>query len=578
MSTAQSSTAEAQSTGCMTVVEKSATQPFPAVHGRWKMELRYLLVISGFCAFFLYYAYMPLAVTDVWGHVAYGNWILDHRQLPTEEPFVALAAGIPIVDTAWLGQVLLALAGRSGHPASYQLLHATTVLLTYLILARAFFLQSQNLGVAALGTAGVWFAARHRNAIIRPEVFGGLCFAVLIMLIVQVDQRRSREQICFEPNCRPARDSWCCWFGVPLLFVAWANLHGSYIVGIALLGCYAAGQVLESVWESQSVAGVLGDRLVRRWGLLTLLALAGTLVNPYGSELLVHTLQFSSNPNLKAIMEWYPLVISSPEWIPMAGSWVLLTILLRHSRVRVTPGDALQIAVFGLSTCERVRMISWYAPAVVLALTPHFADVARQCADALRGQKRGRAIDRISTALGNKSLTYTLLAGLAVWAAIAISPIRQAFLFRRAISPALVYSNLTPLGVTRYLRQHPPRGFVAAPQWWGDWLVWDGPRDLQLFTTTNSVHVVPPGVWRDYLAMARGAPELGEILQRYQARTLIICKALQPRLTKAIKAIDGWAIVYEDDMSIILELKKASTVSPFAGTDLAAEPTRKEQR
>lgn len=527
-----------------------------SVRQYWALEFRHLLIVVGFCAFFMHYAYMPLAVTDVWGHIAYGNWILDHGHLPTEEPFVDLAAGVPIVDTAWLGQVLLAIAGRQGNPECYRLLHAVTVLLIYIVLARAFFLQCQHPGIAVLGALAVWFGARHRNAIIRPEMFGSLCFAVLILLLVQIDDRRSRLQSDFDCKSEPARLSWACWIGIPLLFVAWANLHGSYIVGLVLVGSYAAGQCIETLWQTRSVTAVLRDRRFCRWMLLSTLALIATLINPYGLGLLINTLSFSANPNLKSIMEWYPLVITSTEWIPMAGSWVLLTVVLRHSRTRVTAGDVLQVAVFGLATCERVRMISWYAPAVMLALTPHLADVLRQMA--AHAAKSRATPGLIAVLFRRKSFSTAMVAGLVVWTTIALSPVRQAVLSRTATSTTSLYSHLTPLAATRFLREHPPQGLVAAPQWWGDWLVWDGPKGLQLLTTTNSVHVVPPNVWNDYLAMARGAPELGQILIRYRATTVVICKELQPRLIKAIKPLVGWTTVYEDEMCIILELKSVT--------------------
>ena len=41
--------------------------------------------------FFVYHSYLHLFYSDLWGHVAYGDWILTHKQLPTAEPFVSLA-------------------------------------------------------------------------------------------------------------------------------------------------------------------------------------------------------------------------------------------------------------------------------------------------------------------------------------------------------------------------------------------------------------------------------------------------------------------------------------------------------
>jgi len=113
------------------------------------------------------------------------------------------------------------------------------------------------------------------------------------------------------------------------LFAVWANLHGSFIVGFALLGCYAAGRALEVLWETGQPLQILRDRAFLQWSGLTELAVLGTLCNPLGMDLLVQTLAFPTHPNLKDIIEWYPLEMMSLEGIPMAASWVLTVALLR---------------------------------------------------------------------------------------------------------------------------------------------------------------------------------------------------------------------------------------------------------
>src|SRR5688572_20372363 len=91
----------------------------PVLSERYALELKHLIVTLWFGLFLMYHSYTPLFHSDIWGHVAYGNWILDHHALPAEDPFVRLAEGVPVVCTAWLGQVLFALAGRAGGPEGY---------------------------------------------------------------------------------------------------------------------------------------------------------------------------------------------------------------------------------------------------------------------------------------------------------------------------------------------------------------------------------------------------------------------------------------------------------------------------
>jgi hypothetical protein len=517
----------------------------PKLSAHWALDGRHLLLAAGFALLFMHHNYLPLFHSDIWGHVAYGNWILDHRALPAEEPFVSLAEGVPVVDTAWLGQVLFALAGRSGDPEGYSHLFALTVLAGSLVLMRALYLQTRSAGLAACGAWLAWALGFSRHAVIRPEAFGVLCFAALWWLVVRTDERRSRGLQGLNESCLGPR--WLPYALMPLLFGLWANLHGSFIVGFAVLGSYAAGRACEVLWKRQSATAVLNDARFRRWVILGELAVLGTLANPYGIDLLLNTVLFPSNPNLKDVLEWYPLDMASLEAVPMAVSWVLLLAVWRHSRTRVALSDVLVLAVFTLAVCLRVRMISWYTPTFVVVLSPHIAELAAR----LWTSPLCEAVRRQAEPLFRPSFRLTLLAGLLVWLTFAFSPISRPVLGGKARPPERLYSNDTPLGITRWLREHPPQGMVANPQWWGDWIVWDGPPGIEVMMTTNSVHVVPQRAWKDYLAIAQSQPGLSRRLHKYRANTIIVCKELQAGLERTVRAMPDWQVVYEDDIGLV---------------------------
>lgn len=533
-----------------TSVPSTAEVLTPKLQEKWALQGKHLLILGSFCLLFMLFNYTPLFHSDVWGHVTYGNWILDHGRLPEEEPVVSLAEGVPLVDTAWLGQVVLAEAGRLGNAEWYSDLFASTLLGTYLVLARTFFLQTRRGGLAVLAAFLVLGIGYSRNAVIRPEIFGNLCFAVLLWLVVRTDEDRQRNA---KPDSgaelTPRHAPWLAWIGVPVLFALWANLHGSFVVGFGILGCYTIGRGIEVLWRQRRLRAIPSDRRFRRWLLLSELAVAGSLCNPYGFDLLLHTFLFPSNENLKDVMEWFPLEVVSPGGVPMGLSVLLIIGLLRHSRARVAPGDALLLLLFGLAVCLRVRMIAWYAPVLMLVLTPHLRDVVEQ----LERSKVTASVRRAAAPLFVRSFRLTLLAPLLVWLTFTFSPISHPLLGGRPRAAESLYSRDTPRGVTAWLREHPPRGMVANPQWWGDWIVWDGPEGIEVMMNTNAVHVVPHRVWKDYLAIARADPGLEQRLDKYRVNTIIVCRELQGNLEERVRTLSGWEVVYEDDVGLVVE-------------------------
>ena len=508
---------------------------------RWQHTL-----LCGFLAtFFVYLSYVPLFHSDVWGHVKYGEWILQHRSLPQDDPYLPLAQGMRVVDNAWLAQTLLAQAVSWGGPGGLSKLFAIVVAVTYLLYARIFYLVSGRPTIAVAGLLLMFFIGFSRHAIVRPEIFGGLAFALLLYVLVRLDPWRSRAQ-AFDEKDSAHWPRWL-WVVIPVLFMLWANLHGSYAVGLVVLACHAGGRMLEAVWEQRSPMAVLTDRSCRRWVLLTELALLATLINPYGIDLLIATAQFGRNSNLKDVLEWYPLRITAVEGIQFAISIVLLVAVLRTSRQRLRATDSLLLLVFAFAVTPTIRMIGWYAPVFAFVLMPHIGEIWCRL---LPARPRRRLVDGEASPQ-NLRFVHTMICLLLIWLAFSLSPISEPVLGGKPRPEAKLYSRYTPLGITEHLRENPPDGLVWAPQWWGDWLVWDGPPGIQVYMTTN-IHLAPGRVWKDYLYVARARSGWERTLDRYDVQTLVVHKELQEGLAQAVRRSSQWKTVYEDEHGIIL--------------------------
>lgn len=510
------------------------------------------IMIAGFCLLFLYHNYLPLFHSDLWGHVSYGEWIWQQRQLPVEDPFTPLAEGVPVVATAWLSQVIFALAAKTGDVEMIAHLFAGTVLVTHLLLLRSFILRGASLPVAISAVVGVFLIGWSRHAVQRPEVFGACCFAALLWLLSETDTALTRRR-------------WTTPALLPL-FALWANLHGSFIMGLVVLGCVGLGQVTDLIIQ-HGWRGLLENHAALHRDLIRLeLAIAGTLLNPYGMDLLVYSLAFPGHPNLRTVLEWFPLEMKSLEGIPMAASWVLTAVILRQSRRRMTSMEVLLLLVFNGAVCARVRMIAWYAPVVMWTLAPHMEDIAQRWF-ANRSNWWQRATSKLTTS----SPRWAAVGVLLVWITFALSPVSRPILGGKPRPPQQIFSHDTPLGVTQYLRQHPPAGLVAAPQWWGDWLTRHSGGRWHVMATTNAIHLLPAQVWNDYLAISTADGGLERRLDRYRVNTVIVGKALQPELERTMARLPGWKTVFEDDVGLVAVRNRPATKASRAVDAVAAE-------
>ncbi|MCL6501081.1 MAG: hypothetical protein K6T86_00260 [Pirellulales bacterium] len=354
------------------------------------LHLAYALVLGGL---FLYFNYLPLFHTDLWGHVAFGEWILEHQALPTEDPWQPLAEGMPLVDSAWLGQVVLAITHKLAGAAGLTVLFAMLMAAAYGLLARAFVLRSGYTWLGLLGVGLVVIIGWSRLMTLRPEVLGSICFAAVLWLAVVIDRSLQRGEEAAAAGERPAawlggdlgpRQStapggiplWT-WVLLPLVMMLWANLHGSFVCGLAMLVCLAGGQIVESAWQRRSLWGVLADSRVRQTILLAELSAAATLVNPYGMDLWIEVLRFSANENLRDITEWYPLVLASPTGAQFALAWLAAVILARLSPLRIQVWEVLAWLLFSFLVATSLRMVGWFSMAASLVLIRHLGGTIR---------------------------------------------------------------------------------------------------------------------------------------------------------------------------------------------------------
>ncbi len=516
----------------------------PQVDPRWALSSQGFLAVALLSTLFVLASHVPLRSTDLWSHVAYGQWIMQHGRLPAEDPFLPQYAGMPVVDTAWGSQVLLAGAYRLGREEGLSLIYAATLLVAFAFFLRAAHLLTGHLGTGIVALLLAVAVGWSRLLTIRPENFGLLAFCTLLWLLAR-NERSAPEQAEPEAPAYPDVAGWM-WPAVPGLMILWANLHGSFVCGLVLLGAYVLG-ALVAAWREHGLRSCLRDGRFHRWLLLSELALAATVVNPYGMGLLIHTLQFAGHPNLRDIIEWHPLTLASSPGPEFGFSLLVLLVWWRWSRRPLHPGHLAAWGVFALLTVFTMRMIIWYALVFAYVSAPHLLWLYR----AWRKPKPQvpEAQSEPATA-GQEPVSpwrwvWTLAAGLFVWSAFVLSPASSPLLGARKRTPYQIYHRMTtPYRVTQFLHRAKLQGLVFVPQHWGDWLLVHGPRGLRPWLTSN-IHLIPTQLWQDYLRVWQVNAGWERTLQRYRIELAIVDKNMQGALYRAMLGSRSWQPLYD---------------------------------
>ena len=298
----------------------------PAAHDPLAHAIRAVLVVGCLMVLSISHGVDP----DLWGHVRYGQDALAASALPATATHTYTAVGHPWINHENLAELTFGWIethwGAAGLNAFISLLG---LLLLGLMVRNAvregasFLVLSVAILLATCAIGPGWS--------IRPQVFTYTFFALLLVILGRA----------FRPGVRP--DARALWLAPPL-FALWANAHGGFPAGLAVLALYLGCRALAALWS----AGRAGWREAGRYGLVLAACGLATLANPYGPRLLAWLIADLAPPRPE-IGEWYPLTLPDPLFVVTVALVGLTVAAFIGSR---RPRDLGQVAVLAVTAWQ----------------------------------------------------------------------------------------------------------------------------------------------------------------------------------------------------------------------------------
>lgn len=481
---------------------------------------------------FLYSSLLPVWHTDFWGHLNYGRWITQNQAVPTVEPTLPLAKGVPFIDLPWLSQVIGYQMYSTFGISAIQFLNAFGIITVAALLTFSVFRRTNNLGAAVLTLIAFYWGSYQQILVVRPQIAGTICFALVFTMCTATRWRR-----------------WYT-FAIPLVFVFWANLHGSFIVGLALLGAMLVGRGVDVYLRTKNWKMVVSESGVRGLFLAAELSAVAVLINPYGIGAYAEVFAVSGNVNLQSLIEWDPLTLRMKQGRAAFCLAAALIAMWRFSPRRLTTREVLLIGGLTVGMLWHSRMIVWWAPVVAYYLGLHTAAVWRHWRKAPTPQRRvGGLWSVVTIGIIWIAFAYSPFGNRVIHGAIKDQPTAEKR-FRRSVSP------MTPVDVASYLRRNPPAGLVFNTYEWGDYLQYAGPKGMQVFLNSHA-HLIPEEVWGDYFAIINMAGNWENLLDRYGVQAVVVDRAGRTPLINAMEKLDGWEKKYSDNRGAVFVRKSS---------------------
>jgi hypothetical protein len=448
-----------------------------------------------------------LQSVDLAYHLRAGSLILDTRTIPATDPFTFTAAGLPWQDQQWGAEVILAAAYRVAGWTGLVLLRAALVGALFGLVFDCCRRGNSTrtaalLTLAAFGLAAVTLA-------LRPQLFGMVLFALMLWLV----------------TLRRERPRWL-WLAIPVS-AAWANVHGSFFLGLVVLVLAAVEDAITP--RSRTAAA--------RTVVVALAAAAATLVNPFGLAVWEYALGIATNPVITTrITEWQPTTPFSAEGAAFYGSLGLIVVLLAvaaRRRGRLDPIPIVWLVPFAALGVRAVRGLAWWP--IVAAVT-----VARLVA---RAPDAPPPRERVDPPLIRR--LNAIVAVAVVAAGIALLPGWRPI--ERGLDAPSGVVGTAPPGITAALRDlATPADRLFAPQPWGSWFEFALPA-TPVFVDSR-IELFPVAVWDDYDTVTDGGDGWSETLDRWGVTLVVAVDRLgRTPLSERLRTDAGWREVYADE-------------------------------
>jgi hypothetical protein len=383
-----------------------------------------IVVVAAFAAVLVTHLRTALAA-DGWMALISGKLVAQHG-LPSHDTLTIWAHGRTWVDQQWLGQLGLYWLDRLGGLPLVMLVHALLVTLGLAgaaVLARRLGGSARSVTWTALPVLVAYWPGA---AVMRPQSFAYPLFVAVLWLLLDDLRIPSRRVYLVLP-----------------LLVLWANLHGSVIVGAALVAGYALVEIACSLWRKpRTVQARPVVLLVTPW--LCMLA------SPYATSLPHYYRTIFSSSFGSYVTEWAPTTLTlvhAPVYLlALGGLWLL-------GRTRRTASVFEQLAFVGLSllALDAVRNAVWLA-LFALVVLPRLMDTLRSPA------VEPKSINRL--------LAIAMLVGVAL--ATVVVAFKPASWFTKELYPAAAENSAA--------RAAGANGQIFANEAYADWLVFEHPQ------------------------------------------------------------------------------------------------------
>lgn len=443
---------------------------------------------------------MSVPAQDYWWYLRLGQDILQGGAVPAVDTMSWTRASLPIFYQQWLsGLIFWGVYALGGAPLTF-LLRGLLLALAYGLtwhMIRA--ISGPRLATILSLLLGL---ASSNNWVMRPQLFVYPLFVLCLWLLYRWQNGRNQT----------------LWL-LPVITLAWVNLHGSFILPLVLAG---AALVFGAGARKPLMFAFVG-------------MLIATLLNPHGFGVWAYLAFIMQSPSDQLFsVEWRPP--SNAGWqMNLFFGWLLLfPALVAFSPRKLSRLEWVWFLGFGWLALSGTRYVIWFLFLLALFTAALLAGWSNRFID--------RPVGKVNPGINLALSTVILLSSL-----LFLPGLRDAWWSE---APPLYEASTTPIAAVDWLQAHPD---LPGRMWndyaFGSYLAFALPaRPISIDTRMYSF---PPAQWEEYVDLSAGNADWQSAFDRDGVNLLLLATASQSALIENVEQSSDWCQQYRDEDAVI---------------------------
>jgi hypothetical protein len=479
-------------------------------------------------------------------HIRDGELILHTHSITRTDPFSATMNGQPWYAWEWLWDMTMAAihtwAGLNGVVFVTALVMAFTFALTFhLALRRGAALPAALLLlILAVGASAIHLFA-------RPHVFSWLLAVIWFEVL---DSAEESSDLAARRRL----------FWLPVLMLLWVNVHGGFVLGVALCGIYLVAGFVR-YWRAKDQVERQGTGTwLRRLSLVTTLSLLAGLVNPFGYKLYLHIYSYLSDRFLMNHIDEF----RSPDFHGAAQQCFAVLLLIAIVALaaggrKLRPSQTMVVLFATYSGLYASRNLPVSAILLTLILAPL---LSQQMAEVARDPSAALAVHRLFTGMvAFSERMKRMQAGCRghLWPAIAVTLglvvcAHQGKLGSRHLMNAQFSSKRFPVAAVNFIAQRGISEPIFSDDYWGGYLIYRLYPHTRVFLDDRHDFYGDAFLTR-YLKIIHVAPGWDAELKAMDPKWILLPR--EATLTSILKELPEWKVVYDEGNATLFQKAEA---------------------